>query len=70
MKKLIFALSAAGVLLSGCIAVPYDAGVSVRDGRGPYGYGYDRDRGRPMRDRDGDGVPNRYDQRPNNPYRY
>jgi hypothetical protein len=22
------------------------------------------------RDRDGDGVPNRYDQRPNNPYRY
>lgn len=22
------------------------------------------------RDRDGDGVPNRYDRRPNNPYRY
>ncbi|MES2535239.1 MAG: hypothetical protein V4632_05130 [Pseudomonadota bacterium] len=22
------------------------------------------------RDRDGDGVPNRYDSRPNNPYRY
>lgn len=26
------------------------------------GYGY--------RDRDGDGVPNRFDRRPNNPYRY
>ena len=68
MKKLIVALSAAGVLLSGCIAVPYDAGVSVRGGHGGYGPGYDR--GRPMRDRDGDGVPNRLDQRPNNPYRY
>lgn len=67
MKKLIFALSAAGVLLSGCIAVPYDAGVSVHDGRG-YGHGYER--ARPMRDRDGDGVPNRMDQRPNNPNRY
>jgi hypothetical protein len=28
---------------------------------GPYGRGWDRD---------GDGVPNRYDRRPNNPYRY
>ena len=25
---------------------------------------------RAYRDRDGDGVPNRYDRRPNNPYRY
>ena len=25
---------------------------------------------RGWRDRDGDGVPNRYDRRPNNPYRY
>lgn len=24
----------------------------------------------PRHDRDGDGVPNRYDRRPNNPYRY
>jgi hypothetical protein len=24
----------------------------------------------PPRDRDGDGVPNYYDRRPNNPYRY
>ena len=24
----------------------------------------------PRYDRDGDGVPNRYDRRPNNPYRY
>ena len=68
MKKLIFALSAAGVLLSGCIAVPYDTGVSVHDGRGPYGH--DRGQNRQMRDRDGDGVPNRMDQRPNNPNRY
>lgn len=30
-------------------------------GRTHYGYG--------RRDRDGDGVPNRYDRRPNNPYR-
>lgn len=65
MKKLIFALGAAGVLLSGCVAVPYDAAVSVHDGRG---HGYER--ARPMRDRDGDGVPNRMDQRPNNPNRY
>lgn len=27
-------------------------------------------RARPRHDRDGDGVPNRYDHRPNNPYRY
>jgi hypothetical protein len=29
-----------------------------------------RHHGRAMRDNDRDGVPNRYDARPNNPYRY
>lgn len=37
----------------------YDDGYRPAHG---YGYGY--------RDRDGDGVPNRFDRRPNNPYRY
>lgn len=37
-----------------------------RDDRGPHhGRGHMSHR----RDRDGDGVPNRYDRRPNNPYR-
>ncbi len=35
-----------------------------RDDRGPR-HGHMS----PRRDRDGDGVPNRYDRRPNNPYR-
>jgi hypothetical protein len=35
----------------------------------PYGYAYGQ-RHRHLRDRDHDGVPNRYDRRPNNPYRY
>lgn len=42
--------------LAGCIVAPLPP-------PGP-GAGY---RGH---DRDGDGVPNRYDRRPNNPYRY
>lgn len=77
MKKLILPLCAACSLLTGCIAVPVsDGGVYVsgtarsaaypvyRDNRG-YGYGNGY-----RRDRDGDGVPNRWDRRPNNPYRY
>ncbi|WP_225782583.1 YXWGXW repeat-containing protein [Xenophilus sp. Marseille-Q4582] len=47
------------------------------DGRWDYRAGrWDRDRGHPGRghahgrDRDRDGVPNRYDARPNNPYRH
>jgi len=42
--------------------VVYD--VSYRDRRWDDGRRYGR------RDNDGDGVPNRYDRRPNNPYRY
>ncbi len=39
-------------------------------GRGPGYYGHERRGYYPTRwDRDGDGVPNRYDSRPNNPYR-
>jgi len=45
------------------------------DRGGYYGHGgrgyYSQERYRGARwDRDGDGVPNRYDRRPNNPYRY
>lgn len=40
---------------------------SYRDNRGGY---YRNERHGQYRDRDGDGVPNRYDARPDNPYRY
>ena len=68
MNKVILALVAAAVLLSGCIAVPYNAGVG-------YHRSYDRERyGPPAHahylDRDGDGVPDRHDRAPGNPYRY
>lgn len=67
MTKLILSMAAAGVLLSGCIAVPYDAGAG-------YHRSYERERygppARAYRDRDGDGVPNRHDRAPGNPYRY
>ena len=67
MNKVILTLAAATVRLSGCIAVPYDAGAG-------YHRSYDRDRygppARVYRDRDGDGVANRYDRAPGNPYRY
>lgn len=47
--------------------------VYVVPGR-PYGHGYHhghhRGRGGPWGDADRDGVPNRYDRRPHNPYRY
>lgn len=75
------AVSAA--LLSGCVVAPVGpppavvyrpapvavvpgpvvvqpAPVYVQPGYGRHGW----------RDRDGDGVPNRYDRRPDNPYRY
>jgi hypothetical protein len=68
MNKAILALAAAGVLLSGCIAVPYDGGEHRHyrsHDRDDYG-----ERGRAYRDRDGDGVVDRYDRAPRNPYRY
>ena len=35
-----------------------------------YGHNHGYHQPRYYRDRDGDGVPNRFDRRPNNPYRY
>ena len=55
MTKTLALLLAASAILAGCVVAPYDRGPP------PRGHGYDRDR---------DGVPNRYDRRPNNPYRY
>ena len=59
MKKTVLLLAAAAVTaLSGCVAVPYDAGYS-RAEPPPHSRG----RG----DRDREGVPNRYDRAPDNP---
>jgi hypothetical protein len=55
MKSL--ALVLAALTLSGCIVAPYD------HYRPP-------PRGGAYMDRDRDGVPNRYDRRPDNRYRY
>ena len=70
--KTLAILGAAVALLSGCVAVPYDAGGPHRHYNGGY-YG-DRDgdgrANRVDRDRDGDGVRNRYDRRPYDPRRY
>lgn len=68
MKKIMLSLAAASGLLTGCIAVPVsDAGVHVT---GTVHSGGHAHRHRGHRDRDRDGIPNRYDRRPNNPYRY
>ena len=56
MKSL--ALVLAALTLSGCVVAPYD------------NYRQPPPRGGAYMDRDRDGVPNRYDRRPNNPYRY
>ncbi|MBB3181270.1 hypothetical protein [Variovorax sp. Sphag1AA] len=68
MKVLVPLLFAAAAVtaLSGCVAVPYDAGP-------PPGAYYSRPAPPPpgaRRDYDRDGVPDRYDRRPDNPYRY
>ena len=66
MRKIsILLVSLAGLgALSGCVAYPvgYDNGPHYRQAPPP-APGY-------RRDRDGDGVPNRYDRRPTDPYRY
>lgn len=82
MKSLIaFAAAAATGLLTGCVAVPMGepavhvsgtiAGPHHHPHRHPPARAYN---GPPppryWRDRDGDGVPNGYDRRPHNPYRY
>jgi hypothetical protein len=56
MKSLLLVLAA--LTLSGCVVVPYD------------NYRPPPPRGGAYMDRDSDGVPDRYDRRPNNPYRY
>jgi hypothetical protein len=68
MGKLILSLTAASILLSGCVVAPYDP-VGPGYYRHPH-HSYYGPPGRAYRDRDGDGVPNRYDRMPGNPYRY
>lgn len=66
MKRTVLLLAAVGGLsaLSGCVGyVPVPA-------PGYYGEAPRHAPPRAYRDRDGDGVPNRYDRRPNDPYRY
>ena len=63
MKKLSLLLVALATILSGCVA--YEVPVTTSG----YTTGYYSD-GYRNRDRDRDGVPNRYDRRPDNPYRY
>ena len=64
MKKLLVVLLAVSGL-SGCVVYPVDSGPGYYGRHGHYDGGR-----RAYRDRDGDGVPNRYDRRPDNPYRY
>ena len=67
MKRTVLSLAAVGVLsaLTGCVGfVPVPAVGYYGEAR------YHSPPPRAYRDRDGDGVPNRYDRRPNNPYRY
>ena len=66
-KRTLVLLAAVGgsAVLAGCVGfvpAPAPVGVYVEGRSGPPPRVY--------RDRDGDGVPNRYDRRPNNPYRY
>lgn len=68
MRKLsILLLSLVGLMaLSGCVAYPVYEGHGPHYRSGPaYGPAYG-----PRYDRDGDGVRNRYDRRPDNPYRH
>lgn len=68
MKKSLVLVGAAAVLLAGCVVTPPPPHPHPPPGYGagpaPGGPSGDRDR-----DRDNDGVPNRYDRRPNDPYR-
>lgn len=67
MKRTVMLLAAVGGVsaLTGCVGfVPVPAPAPV------YAAPYHSPPPRAWRDRDGDGVPNRYDRRPDNPYRY
>ncbi|TFZ06291.1 hypothetical protein EZ313_06505 [Ramlibacter henchirensis] len=69
MKRTVLLLAAVcgASALAGCVGfVPVPAGPVEVQGA----YHHHPGPPRHMRDRDGDGVPNRYDRRPGNPYRY
>lgn len=78
MKPLIASLIAACGALAGCVAVPVgEPGVYVSGTVSATGgdvhrhrHVHEAPRYRDRRDRDGDGVPNHYDRRPRDPYRY
>ncbi|TFZ07808.1 hypothetical protein [Ramlibacter humi] len=65
MKRILLLLAAVcgATALTGCVIAPVEP-VAVRGGY------YHSPPPRAWRDNDGDGVPNRYDRRPNDPYRY
>lgn len=68
MKRtaLLLAAVCGASVLAGCVGyVPVPAGVSAT-----YYEGSPPPRAYRSRDRDRDGVPDRYDRRPGNPYRY
>ncbi len=72
MKRTVLLLAAVcgASVLTGCVGfvpapVPVHVGV-----HGGHGHHHSGPPPRAWRDRDGDGVPNRYDRRPHNPYRY
>ena len=69
MKKLAVVLIAMGSLslLSGCVAYPVS---SPNHGEYQRDHDYNRDVRPYQRDNDHDGVPNRQDNRPNDPNRY
>jgi len=78
MKLFITSLVAACGALAGCVGIPvvepgvYVSGTISSTSRNPppRAYPYEERRYRHWRDHDGDGVPNEYDRRPHNPYRY
>ena len=68
MKRIALGIASVAAIaaLSGCVVAPIEP---VPVARGHY-HGAPSAPPRAYRDRDGDGVPNRYDRRPDNPYRY
>jgi hypothetical protein len=74
MKKLLVGtLVLAGTTLGGCVAYEVPTTTTYGYGYGTYGYATPSYSTAPVyrdRDRDRDGVPNRWDRRPDNPYRY
>ncbi len=69
MKRLVLVGAVlAATVLSGCVVYPHGGGRHYHPSQQGYDNGGPGPRG--ARDRDRDGVPNRYDRRPSNPYRY